>query len=119
MSEHNMVILRGTLSASPRCRELASGTVLLQYDVTTRDDGGTASVPVAWFDPPAGAHDRHHEGDDVVVVGAVRRRFFRVGGVTQSRTEVVAERVTAVRRPRDVERALAPVRSGLDAIGTS
>jgi single-strand DNA-binding protein len=28
---------------------------------------------------------------DVVVVGRVRRRFFRSGGVTQSRTEVVAE----------------------------
>jgi single-strand DNA-binding protein len=32
----------------------------------------------------------------VVVSGRVRRRFFRAGGVTQSRTEVVAARVARV-----------------------
>jgi single-strand DNA-binding protein len=42
----------------------------------------------------------------VVVVGSVRRRFFRVGGATQSRTEVVADRVVAARRAREVRRML-------------
>ena len=40
------------------------------------------------------------------MVGSVRRRFFRAGGTTQSRTEVVAEKVLPARRGRDVRRAL-------------
>ncbi len=105
MSEHNLVVLRGVVTAEPRSRELPSGSALRQFDVTTRDGAGTQSVPVAWFDPPAGT-DEPAAGAEVVVVGSVRRRFFRAGGATQSRTEVVAERVVAVRRGRDVRRAL-------------
>ncbi|MGE0796473.1 MAG: hypothetical protein AB7O29_14165, partial [Acidimicrobiia bacterium] len=37
-------------------------------------------------------------GEDVVVAGRVRRRFFRAGGVIQSRTEVVADQVVAARQ---------------------
>jgi hypothetical protein len=40
----------------------------------------------------------------------VRRRFFRAGGVTQSRTEVVAAQVIAAKRGRQVERSLEAVR---------
>jgi single-strand DNA-binding protein len=105
MSSHNLVVLRGTLAAEARLRELPSGSVLGQFDVTTRDDGGTQSVPVAWFDPPASLGDLE-AGAKLVVVGCVRRRFFRAGGATQSRTEVVAEKVIPVRRARDVKRAL-------------
>jgi len=103
MSERNIVVLRGTLAAEPRTRELPSGSVLSQFDVTTRDAGGTQSVPVAWFDPPASVAELA-AGTDLVVLGSVRRRFFRAGGATQSRTEVVAERVVAGRRTRDVKR---------------
>jgi single-strand DNA-binding protein len=105
MSERNLVVLRGTVAAEPRVRELPSGSVLAQFDVTTRDDGGTQSVPVAWFDPP-GATARFEAGAEVVVVGSVRRRFFRAGGATQSRTEVVAEKVVPARRGRDARRVL-------------
>jgi single-strand DNA-binding protein len=114
MSEHNIVFLRGTVAGEPRSRDLPSGSVVIQYEVTTRDEAGTASVPVAWFDPPKVAVERHRAGDEVVVVGAVRRRFFRSGGVTQSRTEVVAERVLAARQRREIERALAEVRQSLE-----
>jgi single-strand DNA-binding protein len=105
MSEHNLVVLRGTVSGEPRARDLPSGTTLVQLDLTTRDDAGTQSVPVAWFDPPAAAADLA-TGTDVVVVGTVRRRFFRAGGVTQSRTEVVADRVVVARRAKEVQRTL-------------
>jgi single-strand DNA-binding protein len=109
VSENNLVVLRGTLVADPRTRELPSGSVLVQFDVTTRDDGGTQSVAIAWFEPPA-AGVPAAPGDDLVVIGSVRRRFFRVGGATQSRTEVVADQVIAARRGRHVERSLAAVR---------
>ena len=105
MSQHNVVVLRGTLAAEARIRELPSGSVLGQFDVTTRDDGGTQSVPIAWFDPP-GTLAELTAGTELVVVGCVRRRFFRAGGATQSRTEVVADKVVPVRRVRDVKRAL-------------
>ena len=113
MSERNLVVLRGMLSADARTRELPSGTVLTQFDLTTRDDGGTQSVPVAWFDPPASQRDLA-PGTEVVVIGSVRRRFFRAGGATQSRTEVVADKVLGARRKREVQRALGTARRLLD-----
>jgi single-strand DNA-binding protein len=109
VSENNLVILRGTLAADPRTRELPSGSVLLQFDVTTRDESGTQSVPVAWFEPAA-ASVPAAAGDELVVIGSVRRRFFRAAGATQSRTEVVAEQVLAANRGRQVARALGGVR---------
>jgi len=40
------------------------------------------------------------------VTGEVRRRFYRAGGVTQSRTEVVADALIPARQRRRVEAAL-------------
>lgn len=100
----NRVVLRGRLSSTPQQRVLTSGTVLCSLEVTTDTPDGAWSVPVAWFDPPASA--TFDTGDEVVVVGAVRRRFFRTGAGTQSRTEVVAEHVVAARSRRKVERLL-------------
>jgi single-strand DNA-binding protein len=105
MSEHNLAVLRGTVAGDTRARDLPSGSTLIQLDLTTRDDSGTYSVPVAWFDPPAAAADLA-AGMEVIVVGTVRRRFFRAGGATQSRTEVVADRIVPTRRIKDVQRSL-------------
>lgn len=105
MSGRNVVLLHGTLAAEPRRRELPSGSVIAQFDLTTRDEGGTQTVPVAWFDPPAWS-DELEPGTDLVVIGSVRRRFFKAAGATQSRTEVVAEKVVPARRGRDVRRAV-------------
>ena len=102
----NIVLLRGTLSSAPVRRDLASGSSLVQYEVTTRSgDGPAASVPVAWFDPPATAPVLA-EGAEVVVAGQVRRRFFRTGGATASRTEVVAHAVLPVSQKKRVARLL-------------
>ena len=51
--------------------------------LTTRDDAGTQSVPVAWFDPPAAAATSP-PGRRWSSSARVRRRFFRAGGATQS-----------------------------------
>ena len=88
------MVIEGRLSSAPRQRELPSGSTLHAYEVSTRTDGVTRSVPVVWVDavrPP-----RVTDGDDVLVVGAVRRRFFRAGGAVASRTEVEAEVVARV-----------------------
>ena len=103
----NVVVLAGRLSTPPAERVLQSGTRLLSLQVTTESVEARAdTVPVAWFDPTAGALDMQ-EGDEVVVVGRVRRRFFRAGTATQSRTEVVADRVIPARRAAAVRTALA------------
>ncbi len=99
----NVVVLRGTLSRAPEERELPSGDRLVGYEVTVRSGGAARaeSVPVVWHDPPAAALELG-EGAEIAVLGRVRRRFFRAGGSTQSRTEVVAERVVPAGNARRV-----------------
>lgn len=103
MDANNLAVLRGIVTSEPKVRELPSGTVVTNLEVTTRTESLTASVPVVVHgrDVAVGA------GDDVVVVGHVQRRFFRAGGVTQSRTEVIAARVVPARRVRAAEKAVA------------
>lgn len=108
----NHVVLRGTLSSEPVDRPLASGSVIWTLEVTTRTADGTFSAPVAWVDPPH--PPRVGTGDEVLVVGQVRRRFFRSGGVTQSRTEVVASCVVPATRTAEVRKAVQRVRTALD-----
>jgi len=100
----NVVVLHGTLSSDPVTRTLTSGSVLVSLELTTRVDGASVSVPVAWFDPPAAV--AWTAGDTLLVTGTVRRRFFRTGGLTQSRTEVVAAEVIAGGRRRQERAAL-------------
>jgi single-strand DNA-binding protein len=64
------------------------------------------SVPVAWIDPAPGDLACVQQGAEIMVVGTVRRRFFRVGGATQSRTEVVAAEVVAATDRRRARRLL-------------
>lgn len=107
----NLAVLCGSLVNGPTTRELADGAVVVQFDVTTPiGDGGApgnVSVPVAWYDPSPAGLAPLTAGVDVVVLGTVRRRFFRSGGMTQSRTEVVADRVVPSRRTKTVRALLA------------
>ncbi len=86
----NIAVVEGTLSSAPRVRVLPSGAEAVQWEVTTRTEGVTQSVPVQWLDPPAAVR-RCGEGDEVLVLGTVRRRFYRAEGATASRTELAAE----------------------------
>jgi single-strand DNA-binding protein len=101
----NITIVRGALSRPPQSRTLPSGDVLVSYDITVpgTDDRAAESVPVVWFgaSPAAQAFEPETE---VLAVGRVRRRFFRAGGSTQSRTEVVAEAVVPVRQAKRAAR---------------
>jgi single-strand DNA-binding protein len=104
----NVVILNGVLSRAAERRTLPSGDTLVAYEVTTRDEDGRAdSVPVSWS-PPEGK-GMYDAGEAVVVTGRVRRRFYRAGGATQSRTEVVADAVVRVSDTRRVQRLLEKV----------
>ncbi|MGB0114896.1 MAG: single-stranded DNA-binding protein [Ilumatobacteraceae bacterium] len=106
----NVAVLRGELVNEPVRRDLPSGSVVVQFDLTTRVHDGdrftNVSVPVAWTDPSSSAVASLTTGCGYVIVGSVRRRFFRVGGATQSRTEVVAEQVIPVRRRKQAATVL-------------
>lgn len=100
----DIAVLTGHLSRDPMRTDLASGSVLHRYEITARHDSGTVTVPVVWFDPARPPALR--SGDGVVVVGHVRRRFFRAGGSTRSATEVVAASVARSGRNQRALRAL-------------
>ena len=109
----NVVVIHGTLSRDPELRELPSGDCLVNYEVTVaRPVCRPSRCPVVWIEPTAGweTHRRGRRGGRSP--GRVRRRFFRTAaGGTQSRTEVVAERVVPVRQAKRVRALLT---QGLD-----
>ena len=109
--ELNVAIVRGACSSPAEVRTLPSGSVLAQLQVTTRVTGRALSVPVAVIDPPAWVEELD-AGDEIVVVGRVRRRFFRAAGATASRVEIEADTVA---RPRD-RRKLGTARRRIDAL---
>lgn len=103
----NVAIVRGVVSRDPDLRTLADGTALASFDLIV-EGTARAAVPIVVTLGP-----RHLQapvaGDELVVVGAVRRRFFRAGGSTQSRTEVVASDVVPARDRRRVRRVVTGV----------
>jgi len=106
----NLAVIRGTVPNEATTRDLASGGLVVHFDVTTRIDvegrGANVSVPVAWNDPTSTQLGIVVPGTELMVVGTVRRRFFRVAGATQSRTEVVADTVIPVRQRKRLAAAL-------------
>lgn len=92
-SSAHLVVLEGTLSSNPVERKLPSGTTLVILEVSSRAaDGQRLTSPVVSEDL---AVANYRKGDLVLVLGVVRRRFFRAGGITASRTEVVADAVVS------------------------
>lgn len=110
----NLAVIRGVLARDPDHRVLGSGVEVLSLDVTVRaPDSASESVPVVWHNPAVAAA-RLQAGDDIVVVGRVRRRFFRVAGVTSSRTEVHADKVLGAGSVARIRTLLAPRLDELD-----
>jgi single-strand DNA-binding protein len=114
----NIVVLAGRLSSPPRQTQLPSGDHRWAFELSCKSDPAspipsaslagetvTLSVPVAVAVPVAGI-ERFGTGTELVIAGVVRRRFYRAGGVTQSRTEVVAQAVVVVTARRPLDRAL-------------
>jgi len=98
MSTVNLAVLAGTLVKAAEPRLLPDGSTIWELEISIRPEGRAAStVPVSWapanVDPAAWA-----PGEPLVVVGAVRRRFYRAGGATVSRTDVLAESIVPARQ---------------------
>jgi single-strand DNA-binding protein len=92
----NVVVVLGSLAKPVQVKVLPSGSSLTSFDVVVRKADQVAdTVPVVLFDAPQGVPELA-AGETILVVGRVRRRFFRSGPSTQSRTEVVADKVLSL-----------------------
>ena len=83
----NVVVLVGRLARPAQLRTLPSGDSLVEYQLTVPAVEGrrAESVPVVWEKAPASAAELDTDAQ-VVVVGRVRRRFFRAGARPAGRT---------------------------------
>jgi single-strand DNA-binding protein len=105
----NLAVLAGTLVKAPEARLLPDGSTVWELDVAIRPEGRAgAAVPVSWPGPPPGVDPAAWgPGEGLVVVGAVRRRFYRAGGATVSRTDVLADVIVPSRQHKRVTPLLA------------
>jgi single-strand DNA-binding protein len=102
----NVVLVQGVLARAPEEWVVGGGDRIVGFDLTVRPEGAPPdAVPIRWESPPAWAMGLA-VGEEVLVTGRVRRRFFRAGGGTQSRTEVLAEVVVRVKAGRRGRRAV-------------
>ena len=104
----NLAVVKGVIAREPHERVGADGVVRLSFDLRVRlaPDGPSELVPVAWPERTVTSCGLA-EGSTVVVLGRIRQRFFRMGGATQSRTEIVAETVIGIRQQAAIRKALA------------
>lgn len=86
----NVAIVRGHLVAQPTVRVIDRHQRATTFDLASLVNGRRVVVPVVALnmDLPV-----IKVGDEVIAIGHVRRRFFRVGPRTQSVTELVAEEI--------------------------
>ena len=96
--------MRGTLVALPTVRVIDRHQRATTFDLATIVGGKRAVVPVVALnmDLPI-----IKVGDDVTVLGHVRRRFFRVGARTQSVTELMVEHIVSGNKTARLEKLYA------------
>ena len=100
----NLAIVRGAASGPPELRQLPSGSRLATFALRTHALAPPAtSVPVAAWDPPAWL-EAVEPGDELIVAGCLRRRFYRSAtGNLAARVELeaaVVGRASDVRKNR-------------------
>lgn len=109
----NIALLAGRLTTDPVIRTLGSGDVVWSVDVATTLNNSPVRVPLSWINPPA--TDEFVKDAEVVVSGAVKRRFFATGGATQSRVEVMITTMCLASQRRRVSALLRRAQSQLCA----
>jgi hypothetical protein len=84
----NIALVKGRLVAVPTVRIVDRHRRATTFDLATQVHGRRSVVPVVAVNLNLPALK---VGDEVTVLGYVRRRFFRVGARTQSITELMVE----------------------------
>lgn len=88
----NVTVVRGRLVASPTVRVINRQQRATTFDIASIVRGRRVVVPVVALNVNLPAIK---VGDEVIAMGHIRRRFFRVGPRTQSVTEVVVEHLAS------------------------
>jgi hypothetical protein len=125
----NLAVLCGPCSGPAEVRVLESGTRLATLAVrgpastgASRSGAGAGaeeratSVPVTVWDPPAWV-ETLEAGDEVVVVGRMRRRFYQRPGGVGSRVDLEADTIGRARDRRRIDAALRKVYESLESLG--
>ncbi len=111
----SLTLAQGVVAAPPTIRSTARGEIA-ELDLRSR---AFVSAETTEPGPPIGITivanpeliEGVEEGDELLVFGTTRRRFFRAGGTTVARTEVEAVSIVKVsdrrRRSRLISHALA------------
>ncbi len=115
----NLVVLRGECAGAPEVRELARGRRLASLSVRVWAEGvRTSSVPVTVWEPATWIEDLP-DGAKIVVVGTVRRRFFRTAaGSPGTRVDVEAAYVGRGGQRRQLAAALKRAEDALEELMT-
>ena len=111
----NLAIVCGPCSAAPELRVLESGTRVASLSVRVPAGEQATSVPVTVWDPPAWIESLD-AGDEVIVVGQVRRRFYARPGGVGSRVDLEAVTIGRARDRRRVDAAVRRATRELDAL---
>jgi single-strand DNA-binding protein len=112
-AHRNIAVIVGTVSRDPDIRELSDGAVVAELDVKVVGEGAPAvTVPVSLLGGPGPGIGA---GAEVIVVGRVRRRFYRAGGATVSRTDVLADAVLPLTPAKRAAAALAAAAQAIEA----
>jgi single-strand DNA-binding protein len=101
----NLVFLTGSLAEPAEPRELAGGVPVVRWTLRVsrpRGQSGSDLLDCVVLDEELKRRALGWPiGLPLSVVGAVRRRFFRVSGRTATRVEIEVERVTEIDAPDD------------------
>lgn len=115
MSAMNLVILMGNLGQDPILRQTASGKPVLNYSlavdhttVKTGADGKTVKETspdwhniVVWGDAATNQAKYLQKGSQVLIEGRLANRSYEdKNGVTQRRTEIIADKVRFLKNIR-------------------
>jgi hypothetical protein len=103
----SLSLLVGRAMGTPSTRSTPAGDVT-EVDVRSAQFRGTEVVSASVVGPSA-IFVGIDEGTEILVIGTTRRRFFRSGGATVSRTEIVATQVIKRSNRRGTSRALTDV----------
>ena len=95
----SVCIVAGTVAGEATVVDLADGRILHCFDLRTSD--GPINLVIE-----NNTHTVPSPGDPVVVIGRIRRRFFRAGGATAARTELLVQRIEPAHRRAVVKRAI-------------
>lgn len=104
----NIALVEGTLLETPSRLVLSEGREVVTGTIIVLNGDRRESVPFSWFDGPSRL-ERLDGGCAVFAMGRVTRRFFRSGGRTESRTDLVVSFLDRSGRRRRIASGLAPI----------